>query len=122
MRKIVVTSLVIANLATISAAPAAASSKFGCEYPRVCFYLTSKDWVARQPTASYREGGQDFQLLGPRSRGSYAVVNTRNDDGAQLEISGHPEVCVRPNRTWFYDEGPNPVEVIGVLISENPSC
>ena len=77
------TALMAAGAAPVlGSAPAFAESRFGCEYPRVCFYLTSADWLARKPTAAFRDLTQDFQKLGPRARHAYAAYNSRIDDAA----------------------------------------
>ena len=101
-----------------------AADPFGCTYPRVCFYLRSADWAAREPTAAYQVRTQDFQMLGPRARHAYAVRNSRRDDAALLLLPGKTEdgwdrtVCVGPRSTKILGNG----KVLGVLIVDEARC
>jgi hypothetical protein len=106
----------------VGAAPAYAESRFGCDYPRICFYLTSADWLARKPTSAFRDITQDFQKLGPRARGAYAAYNSRIDDSAWLEMSDGSQTCLAPADTWFFDQVSPPQRVIGVQITDQNEC
>ncbi|MEU0545206.1 hypothetical protein ABZ319_35570 [Nocardia sp. NPDC005978] len=98
------------------AAPASANSMHGCNYPYVCFYLTGYDSGAQHPTAMYQDRGY-WQTLGPNSRGSIQVVNTRNDDGALLKFADGSTQCVKPNYgTLLYKT------VTQIKITDSPSC
>ncbi|WP_433789840.1 hypothetical protein [Actinoplanes sp. CA-252034] len=109
-------------ISTVNASPASAGSRFGCDYPRVCFYLTSADWLAREPTAAFRDMTQDFQRLGPRARHAYAAYNSRIDDAAWLEISGGAQDCLAPGDPWFFDQVQPPQTVIGIQIVDEDEC
>ncbi|MBC3987924.1 hypothetical protein H8N00_03170 [Streptomyces sp. AC563] len=106
--------------ATLVTAPdASAESKYGCAFPRVCFYKTGADFDARQPTASYKDLTSSFQVLGPRARGSHKAVNTRNDDGAIIKFGNRPApVCMKPNTVWTF--GPDVVTHIRIV--DSPTC
>ncbi len=79
------------------AVPAHATSKFGCGYPRVCFWLTEADSNAQRWTAAYQDVTPGWQYLGARSRGAYSLYNTRNDDGALVGFTDGSIDCVYPN-------------------------
>ncbi len=102
--------------------PAHAESRFGCDYPRVCFYLTSADWLARKPTAAFRDITKDFQKLGPRARHAYAAYNSRIDDSAWLGMSDESQTCLGPNDIWFFDQASPPQTVTGVQITDEDEC
>ncbi|MFF5719392.1 hypothetical protein [Streptomyces buecherae] len=106
--------------ATLGTAPdASARSKHGCAYPRVCFYKTGADFDAKQPTAAYKDLTSNFQVLGPRARGSHKAVNTRNDDGALVQFANHPgAVCMKPESVWTF--GHNVVTHIRIV--DSPTC
>ncbi|MWA15989.1 hypothetical protein [Streptomyces sp. BA2] len=83
-------------------APAVASTAYGCDWPKVCFYLTGDDWSRRAPTAGYEDITRHFQELGPRSKGADWVFNSRNDDRALIRYTfgGRTgEVCLGPNKS-----------------------
>lgn len=123
MRKNTIVIAVTAFLAVgAGAVPAQAGSRFGCVYPRVCFYQTSTDWLARKPTASYRDMTSEFQRLGSRAEGSYAVYNSRIDDSAWLKMSDDSRSCLGPNDNWFYDQGDTPERVMGIQIVDEDEC
>jgi hypothetical protein len=90
------TAALSATGAVAVATPAQAVSAYGCSWPRVCFYLTQPDWDRRVPTASFQDRGY-WQNLGSRSRGSFMVYNSRNDDGAVLEYTTGRRTCIYPN-------------------------
>ncbi len=106
--------------ATLATAPdASARSQHGCTLPRVCFYKTRADFDANQPTASYKDLTSDFQVLGPRARGSHKAVNTRNDDGAIIKFGNRPTaVCMRPNTLWTFGAD----VVTHIRIVDSPTC
>ncbi|WP_409239958.1 hypothetical protein [Streptomyces sp. PA5.6] len=82
--------------------PAAASTAYGCDWPKVCFYLTGGDWSRRDPTAEYQDVTRHFQELGPRSKGSDWIFNSRNDDRALIRYTfggSTGEVCLGPNKS-----------------------
>ncbi|GIE30637.1 hypothetical protein Ait01nite_036820 [Actinoplanes italicus] len=110
------------GLLLAGAAPAAAATGFGCDHPRVCFYLKAKDWGDRKPTASYRAFTDEFQILGPRSRGAYAIYNSRADDAALLLFSDGTQECVEPDGTWFHDQFGPRYKVVGVQIIDESDC
>ncbi|MEU3963942.1 hypothetical protein AB0F42_29780 [Streptomyces buecherae] len=105
--------------ATLVTAPdASAESKYGCAFPRVCFYKTQADWDAQRPTAAYKDKTSDFQELGPRARGAYAGVNSRNDDGALVRFAGKPNAfCVGPNQAFRFS-----AVVTHIRIVDSPTC
>ncbi len=93
---------VLATAAVLTAAtPANATSRSGCVYPRVCFYLTQNDYFSGSPTASYQDVTSGWQTLGSRSRGSAWIVNTRNDDVAHLHFTNGYTDCLRPNNNYY---------------------
>jgi hypothetical protein len=100
-RQLLVRSLVTVAVATgaafVPAGPAAAVTNYGCVYPRVCFYLTTDDFIARRPTAAYQDVTSYDQPLGPRSYGSRWMYNSRNDDGALIRYTNGEWTCVQPN-------------------------
>jgi hypothetical protein len=117
------TTIMAAGATTVvGAAPAHAEGRFGCDYPRVCFYLTSADWLARKPTAAFRDITKDFQKLGPRARGSYAAYNSRIDDSAWLKMSDEWQTCLGPDDIWFFDQASPPQKVVGVQITDEDEC
>ncbi|MEU4625121.1 hypothetical protein AB0G04_34750 [Actinoplanes sp. NPDC023801] len=116
------TAMSASGLVLAGTTPAAASTGFGCDYPKVCFYLTAKDWGARKPTASYQQITEDFQILGVRSRNAYAVHNARVDDAALLLFSDGTQECVESGGTWFHDEFGVKYKVVGVRIADEADC
>ncbi|MEV4483777.1 hypothetical protein [Micromonospora coxensis] len=101
------------------ASAASADTANGCVYPRVCFYLTESNWLADRPTASYQDITSGYQTLGSSSRGSYAVWNSRNDDGALLHYTNGSTYCLPPNRGNAHIRG----EVVDkIRIMNSPSC
>lgn len=100
--RILALSLAVGSVATAAlsgAAPAAAASRYGCVYPRVCFYLHESDFIARRPTAAYQDMTSAPQVLGSRSAGSEYVYNSRNDDGAQMTMDDGSLYCVKGGTT-----------------------
>lgn len=106
-------------IAVIDGSPASAGTANGCVYPRVCFYLTESDWYAKRPTAAYQDITSSFQTLGPNSRGSWAVWNSRNDDGALLHYTDGHTYCLPPNRGDAAIRG----EIVDkIRIMNSPTC
>ncbi|MFG3555032.1 hypothetical protein ACGGAQ_11625 [Micromonospora sp. NPDC047557] len=83
------------------ATPAQASSAFGCNYPRVCFWVTGNPYDGAAPTASFQDNY--YQTLGSRSRGADWVYNSRNDDGAKIFYSNGDWVCVSPGELAYLE-------------------
>ncbi|MGW1762111.1 hypothetical protein [Streptomyces mirabilis] len=108
-------------ITAVGAYPATADTRDGCTYPRVCFYKTEADWQARKPTAAYKDVTSTYQQLGPRSFGSVAILNSRNDDGALLHFADGDTVCLKPDYTLFpaYPGAP-PVDAIRIM--DSPTC
>jgi hypothetical protein len=73
-----------------------ASAAHGCEWPRVCFYLTVSDLNANRPTAAFQDVTSGWQYLGSRSRGAYYVYNSRRDDVAYLHSTNGSVHCLAP--------------------------
>ncbi|MFD7136759.1 hypothetical protein [Streptomyces sp. NPDC059894] len=109
-------SLVAAGLAT--APGASADTAYGCNWPRVCFYLTDADWNARVPTAAYQDITSSPQNLGSRSYNSEWAFNSRNDDGALLYYTNGSTLCLRPNN-WVDN---NDWVVNKIRIMDSPTC
>jgi hypothetical protein len=109
----VATMTVTSTLA--AAAPAQATTNYGCVYPRVCFYKTYADWRDRHPTASYRDYGR--QPLGPASTRAYMVFNSRNDDSALL-FAAAGTYCVLPNRNVATGD----ISATQIEIIDSPQC
>lgn len=88
----------LAGAATVAgglvATPAQAGSALGCNYPRVCFWVTGNPYNGDPPTASFQD--TYYQTLGSRSRGADWVYNSRNDDGAKIFYSNGDWVCIAP--------------------------
>ncbi|WP_127509245.1 hypothetical protein [Actinoplanes solisilvae] len=118
----VATVLAAAGLSIVETSPAAAAGTFGCEYPRVCLYTKSSDWIARKPTAWYQKITPDWQRLGPRSVHAYAVYNTRMDDSVWLLSDDETVSCVGPLTTWFFDELDVPQRIVALQIVDDPDC
>jgi len=118
--RIAVLTMLVAAGAAAAAGPARADTAEGCAYPRVCFYLTYVSFVNSFPTAAFQDKTSYFQQLGSRSYGSYAVYNTRNDDGARLRFDSGPNECLRPN-SWLVI-GSSGRKVNGIQIVESPNC
>ncbi|CAL9669282.1 hypothetical protein [Streptomyces sp. NPDC057375] len=71
-KRLAVAATVAAALATtamVTAPTASADSRRGCDWPRVCFYLTSSDWDD-DSTAAFQDVTTSYQDLGSRSRGA----------------------------------------------------
>lgn len=110
---------VLAAAAVVAmATPASASTREGCTYPRVCFYLTEADYFANHPTASYQDVTSGWQILGSQSRGAPWIVNTRNDDVAYLHYTNGSTHCVLPN----FDRFNGGLIVDKVRISSSSTC
>lgn len=101
------------------ASPAQADSRWGCGYPRVCFYLTAQNFLDDAPTAAFRDVTSGYQNLGSRSRGAFLVFNSRNDDGALLHFTNGRTYCLTPNGYVFAQEIGT---VNKIRISRSPSC
>lgn len=105
----------------IGVQPASATTRYGCSWPRVCFYLYESDWNSRTPTAAYQDRGY-WQTLGPRSEGSTFIYNSRNDDGALLQFEDGFQDCLEPNTymqlTPVYQAG----HVTRIKIVDSPNC
>lgn len=96
----VIASSMIAGTLMIQT-PAQAVTRYGCTYPRVCFYLTPADWTAQRPTAAYQDVTTGWQNLGPRSRGAAYAFNSRNDDIALFHFTNGNVRCVNPDSPIF---------------------
>ncbi|MEU1273577.1 hypothetical protein [Streptomyces sp. NPDC005799] len=110
------------SLVTLAATPASASSEYGCDWPKVCFYLTSSDWLHDSPTAAYQDITSYYQTLGSQSRGSHAVFNSRNDDRAMLRYTYRGTThyfCLNPNSDIEFDSD---ATVTGIKIQDASSC
>jgi hypothetical protein len=122
IRRIIAGGMAVActtlTLTAASVSPANADSHYGCTYPRVCFYKTQADWQRHAPTAAYKDLTTFYQSLGPRSARSYAVYNSRNNDGASLRFSNHRPHCLKPGHLVFT----NGAWVNGIRIMDSPSC
>ncbi|MFG3698696.1 hypothetical protein ACGF5C_12375 [Micromonospora sp. NPDC047620] len=99
---VVASSLVAGALAVPVAAQA--STRYGCTYPRVCFYLTPSDWTAQRPTAAYQDVTSTWQTLGSSSRGSAYAFNSRNDDVAYFHFTNGRQVCLRPDSPLYLSQ------------------
>ncbi|MEO3811530.1 hypothetical protein ABGB17_21260 [Sphaerisporangium sp. B11E5] len=98
--------------------PATLDTRDGCGYPQVCFYKTKADWDARRWTAAYKDITSGYQTLSSRAYGSYAAVNSRNDDGALLHFTNGAIWCLSPNsRLWDIDW-----VVDKIRIMDSPTC
>ncbi|GGJ80249.1 hypothetical protein GCM10011583_09740 [Streptomyces camponoticapitis] len=109
--------------ASLMTAPTASAYSYnGCQYPRVCFYLTAANWNNAAPTAAYQDITSGYQDLGDRSRGAKYVRNTREDDRASLryvDVNGTARYdCLPPNSTRSYT---NDI-VIEIRIEDRSSC
>jgi hypothetical protein len=112
-------SAVLAATAVLAAAtPASATSRYGCTYPRVCFYLTEDDYFGDSPTAAFQDVTSGWQTLGSRSRGSKWIVNTRNDDVAYLHFTDGATACLLPN----FDRYNGSHVVDKIRISSSSTC
>ncbi|MEU8133114.1 hypothetical protein [Streptodolium elevatio] len=98
-RKLLVTAATLAMSAgslALTTTQASAVSGKGCDWPKVCFYLTQAKWNANSPTAAFQD--MDYwQTLGSQSRGSKWVWNSRNDDGALLHFTDGHTMCLSAN-------------------------
>jgi hypothetical protein len=110
---------------TLATAPTvSADTRRGCDWPRVCFYLTSSDWGDDDPTAAYQDITTSYQDLGSRSRGADYVANTRNDDRVYLRYIRNSTgatsyLCVDPNHNQHFS---NSFTVTGIRIDTASSC
>ncbi|WP_285471913.1 hypothetical protein [Actinoplanes sp. NBRC 101535] len=116
------TVLAASSLMMLGAAPVPADTTFGCEYPKVCLYLHTADWTARQATTSYSQVTSHWQKLDEQGRHAYAIYNTRNDDVAWLKNDDGVVACVGPHEKWFWDESDYPFRVVSIKISDGPTC
>ncbi|GAA3802975.1 hypothetical protein ACFS5L_40950 [Streptomyces phyllanthi] len=111
-------TVLTAGLLAGSASSASADSRYGCEWPRVCFYLTQADRNANRPTAAYQDAGYN-QTLGPNSRGADSVYNSRNDDIALVRVgTSSVAVCISPNQSQGFDAT---ITITAVRIQYEPS-
>ncbi|GID90742.1 hypothetical protein Adi01nite_01540 [Amorphoplanes digitatis] len=115
----IVCSLTGASLSIIGS-PAAADTKYGCRYPRVCLYMNNSDWVARKPTAAYQDITSNWQQLGQRGRQAYAVYNSRNDDTVWM-TDGNKADCLSPGELWFYDPDA-PMKIVKIRVDGESDC
>ncbi|GGK78985.1 hypothetical protein [Streptomyces flaveus] len=110
---------------TLAMAPTASADSYrGCDWPRVCFYLTSSDWGDKDPTAAYQDVTTSYQDLGSRSRGADHVTNTRNDDRVYLRYIRNSTgatsyKCVPPNHFQYFSSA---FTVTGIRIDTASSC
>jgi hypothetical protein len=122
VRKLLLSSLVVVSTVLagglLASSPAEARTRYGCEWPRVCFYLTAADWNARQPTAAYQDITSGYQTLGSRSRGSYAVFNSRNDDALTYVFSNGGGGCLAPDSLSIFTS----VTIAKIKILSSPDC
>ncbi|WP_217250974.1 hypothetical protein [Streptomyces sp. AC602_WCS936] len=114
----------LATTTMVTAPAASADSRRGCDWPRVCFYLTSSDWNDDDPTAAFQDVTTSYQNLGSRSRGANYVVNTRNDDRVYLRYihngtGATSYLCVDPNHNQNFS---NTFTVTGIRIDTASSC
>lgn len=103
-------------------APAQATSRYGCDYPRACFYKTNEDFQARVVTASYQDVTSGWQILGSGGRDSMWFYNSRNDDVVYLYYldQGTPRTkCVTPSTLSVF---PNTQTVTKIKISSSATC
>jgi hypothetical protein len=97
--------------------PAHATSALGCNWPRVCFWVTGNPYYGALPTASFQD--TYYQTLGPRSRGAAWVYNSRNDDGAKIFYSNGDWVCIQPDElAGLEDHG----YAVAIDIMDSPYC
>jgi hypothetical protein len=122
---VVATAAAALTTVTLATAPTASADSYrGCDWPRVCFYLTSSDWGDKDPTAAYQDVTTSYQDLGSRSRGADYVNNTRNDDRVYLryihnDTGATSYLCVSPNHTGHFSSN---VTVTGIRIDTASSC
>jgi hypothetical protein len=100
----------------------AAASAYGCNWPRVCFYLEYANVLAQQPTAAFQDRTSYWQQLGSRSRNAYMVYNSRNDDGARLLYADGSWRCLRPGTVRSHDRSYPDEQVVAVRIMDDPDC
>jgi len=98
MRKtlIAAAAVVLGTMGSLVAQSPASASYLGCDWPRVCFYLTQADLNANRPTASFQDVTTGWQNLGSRSFGAFFVYNSRNDDVAYLHSTNGTVHCLEP--------------------------
>ncbi|MFC4503854.1 MULTISPECIES: hypothetical protein [Streptomyces] len=115
-----------AAAAAVTAPTASATTAHGCEWPRVCFYLTDGDWDNGNgtPTAAFQDVTSSYQNLGSRSRGANWAYNSRNDDRVFLRYirnsTGATEsICVNPNTVAKFTSD---FTVTGIRIETASSC
>ena len=122
VRKLLLSSLVVVSTVLagglLASSPAQATSRYGCEWPRVCFYLTAADWNAQRPTAAYQDITSGYQTLGPRSRGSNAIYNSRNDDALAFLFDNGGGGCLQPNSYGRYSG----FTITKIKILSSPTC
>lgn len=108
------------TLGVTVAAPhqAAADTAYGCGYPQVCFYDSPEDWQARRWDAAYKDITSTYQTLTPQAYGSYAIYNSRNDDGVLLHHTDGWTKCLAPGGVMTY--GLAVVDKIRIMNS--PTC
>jgi hypothetical protein len=121
---IVATAAAALATAGLASAPAASAYDYnGCGWPRVCFYLTDRDWNDGAPTAAYQDVTNYYQDLGSKSRGANKVRNTRNDDRVYLRYVDQYSVtyyaCLKPNQTFNFSSTST---VTGIKIDTQSTC
>lgn len=107
------------TITVVSGSAASADTAFGCGYPQVCFYKTEADWLARKWTAAYKDVTSYYQNLSSKAYGSWAVYNSRNDDGARLHFTDGTSTCLGPNTillTYHYKT------LDKIRIMDSPTC
>jgi hypothetical protein len=133
MRKFVTAALtglcLAGGMAVVTAPEASAATKFGCDFPRVCFYQTKTDFNRKRPTASFEDPTDAAQEL-ERSIGAFAVFNSRDDDAAVItsfvvdrpgfdDTLGLDKRCVRPNSVVIFSKR---VVTREIQIVDSPTC
>jgi hypothetical protein len=100
------------------ALPANAGTKYGCNYPQVCFYRTESNWLNDSPTARYKDVTSYFQALGKGGKGAAYIYNTRSDDGALIQFTSGDWYCVAPGQL-FNTQG---YTANGIRIMDSETC
>jgi hypothetical protein len=107
------------------AAPQAVS-RYGCAWPRVCFYTSYNAWFNHRPTAAYRD--MYWQYLSAAAYDPLMVYNSRNDDGARLyywtDDGDSSWFCLIPN-AWVdpWDEiSWSRAHIYAIDITDDPDC
>ncbi|WP_329492775.1 hypothetical protein [Kitasatospora herbaricolor] len=88
----------LASLTVVAVPSAQATSRYGCDWPYVCFYATESSTT---PVAKYKDLGE--QPLSETAQRALKVYNSRNDDRVKLWMFNQYWECVNPNQakaTW----------------------